>query len=179
MNIDIEEARYEGGWLMIKAKPKEAIRFLHRFKPGSHELKKTRKKRSLDANGMAWALIHDIAGVMGEAPEQVYRDAVRNVGGVSEVICIQKKAVEMWKKLFIGDHIGRQITEQPSKIPGCVTLICTYGSSDYDVQQMSQLIDSLIQDARALGIETPEDERINSLLKEWDDEKKNKGSHDP
>ena len=46
--------------------------------------------------------------------------------------------------------------------------VCTYGSSDYSVQQMSQFIDNLLQDCAALGIPTPDEQRINSLLEEWD-----------
>ena len=49
-----------------------------------------------------------------------------------------------------------------------MTLVCAYGSSDYSVQQMSQFIDNLLQDCAALGIPTPEEQRINSLLEEWD-----------
>ena len=71
-------------------------------------------------------------------------------------------------RVFTSGHLGRQVEEMPSKLDGCVTLVCTYGSSDYSVQQMSQFIDNLLQDCAALGIETPEETRINSLLEEWD-----------
>jgi len=33
-------------------------------------------------------------------------------------------------------------------------IVVYYGSSTYDTKQMSALIDSLVQDAQALGIET-------------------------
>lgn len=168
MNMEIAEARFEGGWLMLKATPRDAIKFIHGFKAGTHELKKTRKKRSLDANGLAWALIHEIAAEIRDTPENVYRAAVQNIGGVSEVIAIKEEAVESFTRLFIGDHIGRQVRRMPSSTRGYVTLVCTYGSSDYDTHQISLLIENLKQDAHALGIQTPDDERINSLLEEWD-----------
>ena len=167
----IDKAKYEGGWLMLQTDSPDAKRFVYRFKAGRYELNKQTEKRSLDANGMAWALIHQIAAAANIPPIEVYREAVRNLGGVSEVICIQKKAVDKFKRLFIGDHVGRQICEMESKIPGCITLICTYGSSDYNTRQMSALIDNLIQDAKSLGIETPDDERINSLLEDWEGRK--------
>ena len=59
-----------------------------------------------------------------------------------------------------------QVAQQ---IEGFTNVILYYGSSVYDTKQMSQLIDHLIQDARALGIETlPPEElaRITSLLRD-------------
>ena len=171
--IQFREIKLEGGWLMIKPERSDIGKAMalvrnHKDRLYNLEVKQHRKRRSLDANAFAWALIHEIAAEVLDKPENVYREAVRGIGGVSEVVCIKKEAADMWKRLFIGDHIGRQIVEHPSKIPGCVTLICTYGSSDYDVHQMHQLIENLLQDANALGIQTPDDERINSLLEEWD-----------
>ena len=164
----IDSARYENGELILTTSSPEARRLAYKFRAGEYELKASRKKRSLDANALAWALIHEIAGVVRMEPEEIYREAIRNIGGVSEVVCVKAEAAEKFKKLFIAGHIGRQVTEQPSKLQGCVTLICTYGSSDYDTKQMSTLIDNLIQDARAVGIKTPEDERIEQLIEEWD-----------
>ena len=164
----IDDVYYLDGELRLKTADPSARKFVYQFKAGDYDIVKAKKKRSLDANALAWKLIHDIAGEVGISPEEVYRDAVRNIGGVSDVICIQEKAKDTFAKIFIGGHLGRQVEEMPSKIPGCVTLVCTYGSSDYSVQQMSQLIDNLLQDCASLGIPTPEDERINSLLEEWD-----------
>lgn len=171
--ILFREIKLEGGWLMIKPERSDIGKAMalvrnHKDRLYTMDVKQHRRKRSLDANGLAWALIHEIAAEIRDTPENVYREAVRGIGGVSEVVCIKQEAVDAWTRLFVGDHIGRQITEQPSKIPGCVTLICTYGSSDYDTRQMAHLINNLTQDARALGIVTPEDERINTLLEEWD-----------
>ena len=166
--MKIERAHYVDGELRLKTADPTARRFVLQFKEGEYEITKAKKKRSLDANGMAWALIHKIAGEVGIPPDEVYRDAVRNIGGVSDVVCIAEKAKDTFIKAFTDGHLGRQVDSMPSKLPGCVNLVCTYGSSDYDTKQMSQFIDNLLQDCSALGIPTPEDERIDSLLKEWD-----------
>ena len=42
-----------------------------------------------------------------------------------------------------------------------------YGSSSYNSKQMSRLIDNLVQDCKAVGIETKSDKEIECLLKEW------------
>ena len=54
-----------------------------------------------------------------------------------------------------------------SKIEGYRNLRAYYGSSTYDTRQMSQLIDNLVQDCRALDIEVKSDEEISSLLGGW------------
>jgi 2-iminoacetate synthase ThiH len=42
----------------------------------------------------------------------------------------------------------------PSKIAGCTNVILYYGSSTYNQEQMTQLIDNIVQDYKAVGIET-------------------------
>lgn len=43
-----------------------------------------------------------------------------------------------------------------------------YGSSSYNSKQMSRLIDNLVQDCKAVRIETKPQAEIDSLLKQWD-----------
>ena len=164
----IESVCYVDGELRLKTADPSARKFVYQFKEGDYDIVKAKRKRSLDANALAWTLIHQIAGEVGIPPDDVYRDAVRNIGGASDVICIKEKAKDAFVRAFVDGHLGRQVEEMPSKLPGCVTLVCIYGSSDYSVQQMSQFIDNLLQDCSTLGIPTPEEQRINSLLEEWD-----------
>jgi hypothetical protein len=44
-----------------------------------------------------------------------------------------------------------------------------YGSSRYNKEEMNVLIDYVVQECKELGIETKDDEEINSLIKEWGD----------
>jgi hypothetical protein len=165
--VKIENVCYVDGELRLKTADPSARKFAYQFKAGDYDIVKAKRRRSLDANALAWKLIHDIAGEIGISPDEVYRDAVRNIGGVRDVICIREKAKDTFIRAFTSGHLGRQVEEMPSKLKNCVTLVCIYGSSDYSVQQMSHLIDNLLQDCAALGIETPEEARINSLLEEW------------
>ena len=43
-----------------------------------------------------------------------------------------------------------------------------YGSSSYNSKQMSRLIDNLVQDCKAVGIETKPQAEIDNLLRQWD-----------
>ena len=61
------------------------------------------------------------------------------------------------------------LTERfPSKIDGCVNVILYYGSSTYDTAQMSRLIELIIQDCKALDIETATPAELSLLLERWD-----------
>ena len=129
-------------------------------------VKQYRKKRSLDANALAWVLIGKIAAAKRITKTEVYRNAIREIGGVSETISIKKAAVKRFQEQWNRNGIGWQIEDIGSNVPGWTNVIVYYGSSTYDTAQMSALIDALMQDAQSLGIET--DERIYSLMEEYD-----------
>lgn len=130
-------------------------------------VKRYRNKRSLEANAYAWVLISKIAQAKHITKTEVYRNAIREIGGVSETISIKKSAMPRLVAEWSNRGIGWQVEDIGSKIPGWTNAILYFGSSSYDTSQMADLIDSLIQDAHALGIETKSEEEINSLLEEY------------
>ena len=130
------------------------------------KITKLRKKRSLDANAYCWVLIDKIAERMGLSREKVYRDHIRRIGGVSETVCVQDRAVDRLRQVWSRNGIGFQTETFKSKIPDCTNVILYYGSSTYDTHQMSALIDELVDTCKILGIETRPREEIESLLKE-------------
>lgn len=127
------------------------------------KLAKWRKKRSLDANGYAWVLIDRIAAEIGAKKEEVYRLAIREIGGVSDTVCVLDSAVdklcESWKK----QGLGWQAETLPSRLAGCTNVVLYYGSSTYNTEQMSRLIENLVQDAKLLGIETLSPEKLAAM----------------
>lgn len=165
--MKIENARIMGNDLILTASIPDARRFVYGFKPGEYEISPAKKKRSLNANAYAWRLINDIALAVRENPEDVYREALKNIPNICEVLCVQDKAVDSMERLWTRNHIGRRVEREESKIKGCTNLYIYYGSSDFDTRQMSMLIDNLVQDAQALGIETRPEEEIKSLLEAW------------
>lgn len=131
----------------------------------SIEVKRWRKKRSLDANAYAWVLMDKIAQATGVPKTEVYRQAIREIGGVSDIVAVPDNAVDKFREGWSKQGIGWQTEILDSK-PGYKRIVVYYGSSTYDTQQMAALIDSLVQEAQALGIETlPPHEiaRLNSL----------------
>lgn len=164
----IENARIQGGELVLTCSMQEARQFAYRFKPGEYEIRPGKKKRSLDANAYAWLIINRIAEALRTTPEEVYREALENIPNALEIVCVQDKAVESMARLWTNGHIGRRVETEPSKIKDCTNMYLYYGSSDFDRRQMSQLIENLVQDAKALDIETRPAEEIQSLLEGWE-----------
>ena len=128
---------------------------------------KYKTKRSLDANAYCWVLIGKIAEKTGVARYFIYRDAIRNIGGNYDVVCIQNKAVETLCEAWSRNGIGWLTETMPSKIDGCTNVLLFYGSSTYDVQQMSRLIDNILQECYSLDIEVKSQSEIDSLLNSW------------
>jgi hypothetical protein len=134
------------------------------------DLKKYREKRSLDANSYCWVLCEKIAQEMSKdgtivSKEDIYKDAVQNFGVFIPFI-VEEKAFEKFKEVWEKQGLGYQVQETSRKNK-CVRVNCYYGSSSYDTKEMSRLVDSLVQEAQVLGIETRPQEEIESMLKEW------------
>lgn len=127
-------------------------------------LDKWREKRSRDANGYAWVLIDKIAAKLGLDKTEVYREAIREIGGVSEIVCVRNAALDRLRDGWAHNGLGWQTETFPSKLAGCTNVILYYGSSTYNTKQMSSLIDHLVTEAKELGIETLPPEKLASML---------------
>ena len=128
---------------------------------------KFRKKRSLDANAYCWTLIGKLAEKLNIPRTDIYRQAIKEIGGNCDTVCVQDKAVQSLCDGWEHNGIGWQTDTFPSKIDGCTNVILYYGSSTYDTLQMSRLINILVDDCRMYGIETKSQEELNSLLSQW------------
>ena len=134
-------------------------------------LKKHRKRRSLDANAYAWVLMDKIAAALKSSPEAVYRYEIRQIAGVSDVVCAREEAVASFCEGWRAKGLGWLTETFPSKIDGCVNIRVYFGSSTYDSAQMKRLIDAIIQDAKSLGITTETPDEIAKMISLWGNEK--------
>ena len=133
----------------------------------SIEIKPYRERRSLDANAYFFVLADKLAAKLHLTKEEVYRNAIKEIGGVSETVCVKSHAAERLCEGWSQNGIGWQTDTFPSKIEGCTNVILYYGSSTYDTEQMSMLIDHIVQDCQAEGIETRTPNEIANLLSMW------------
>ena len=172
--ICFRDIKLEGGCLIIRPEKQDlgkamALVRKHKNKLYSLEVKEHRKKRSLDANAYAWVLINKLAEVMRIPPVEVYRQAIQDISGNSEILPIKDEAVEQFKQAWSHNGIGWICRGMGrSKLPGYQNLMVYYGSSVYNTKQMSDLIDQLIQDCKALDIETLSPDKLSLLMEEWD-----------
>ena len=171
--ISFCEAKLESGWFMVKPAREDlgkAMSVVRNMKQKQYDLtiKEHWNKRSNDANAYAWVLIGKLADMMRIPPNMVYKQAIQNIGGNYEVIPVREDAAAKFKEAWERQGIGWPCIDMgASKIAGYRNLRAYYGSSTYDTHQMSQLIDSLVQDCKALGIETLSDEKLSLLVGEW------------
>lgn len=131
------------------------------------EVKKHREKRSLDANAYAWVLMDKLAEATGMPIGDVYRHAIRNIGGVSDVVCVQDMGVDKLREGWERNGLGWQVETFPSKIEGCTNATLYYGSSVYDTAQMARLIDFIVEECKACGIETMTPEELARIKEAW------------
>lgn len=143
-------------------------------KPVVVEIKRYRKKRSLEANRYAWVLINKIAEKLQEkeprngwTPEEVYRNAIRDIAGACTIHCMPSNQAEQFAADWTALGIGFQVELFPSQIEGCTNGKFWKGSHLYDTAQMSTLIHILIQEAEQQGIPTLRDEDVQKMLGGW------------
>lgn len=126
-------------------------------------IKKFSEKRSLSANGLLWEMCSQIAKKIGSTKEEVYREHIREVGEYTP-LPIKNEAIDQFSKIWSEHGTGWFVdVVDDSKLAGYKLVFAYQGSSTYTTEQMSRLIDSVIADAKEMGIDTIGD-RERSLL---------------
>jgi len=133
----------------------------------SIKISKYREKRSLDANAYFWVLADKLAAKLNTTKIDIYKTAIKDIGGNSEIVCVKSEAVDKLRSGWELNGIGWQTDTMPSKIDGCTNVILYYGSSTYDTAQMTRLINNIVEDCKAQGIETRTPEEIENMLNLW------------
>ena len=157
--------------IILTLNERESLLSLEKLKGDklSVEIKKWRKKRSLDANSYCWVLCDRVAKELSKesivTKEQIYKDAISQVGTFEPMI-IEEKAYDNFKRIWEKQGLGFMVQEITRK-DKCVKVHCYYGSSTYDTKEMSLLIQIIVDLAKSLDIETKPKEEIESLLRSW------------
>lgn len=141
--------------------------------PLTIEVKRKREKRSLNANAYYWVLADKIAkelSLSNDRPhtsKDVYREHIKDIGAFY-MMPIKAEEVVRFVKVWEGNGLGWIADDMgDSKLKGYRVMRCTYGSSQYDTEQMSRLIELAVADAKELGIETMTPSEIAGLLENW------------
>ena len=161
-------ADHEGQWLCIRTnRAQSTCEELEIGKVYEVVVKPQRKKRSLDANAYCWVLLDKLAEKLSAPKTSIYQQYVREIGGNSETVCVLEQAADKLIEGWGRNGIGWIAEKMPSKLNGCVNVVLYYGSSTYDTKQMSRLIDLIVQDCKAQGIETLTPFELDALKERW------------
>ena len=159
LNIEVNE-RNEFKALVDELADKEKL---------SIEIKPYREKRSLDANAYFWVLCDKLAEKLCKSKTEIYRELIRDIGGVSETVCVINSAVDRFRANWQAKGLGWQTEAVESKIEGCTNVTVYFGSSTFDKAQMARLLDLTIGECREQGIPTETPDEIARLTSLWGD----------
>lgn len=132
----------------------------------SIEAKKHREKRSLDANGMLWACIGDIAKSMTPPADKwdVYLDMLNHYGKYT-YICVKPNVVEAMKAQWRECEVIGEVDINGQK---AVQMLCYFGSSTYNTKEFSVLLDGVISEMKNMGLQPPPSKEMRMVLEEWE-----------
>lgn len=145
----------------------QAVSLLEDGKTYTVEIKEKKEKRSREANSYAWVLLDKLAEKLHIPKEDIYRDLIKNIGGNSEIVCVQNKAVERLCEGWKRNGIGWVTDTFESKIDGCTNVILYYGSSTYDTAQMHRLIELIVQECKQQDIEVMSERELSLIKSEY------------
>lgn len=131
-------------------------------KPGTYEVKRVQKKRSLNANAYCFVLCDAIAQKLGTTKEAVYRQAVGDVGVCVPLTFTDPDAMTLFKRKWHSNGLGWLTKTLDDK-----TLLAYYGSSTYSKEEMARLIDWLVEQAQELGVPTMSDDELKLMIGRW------------
>lgn len=128
------------------------------------DVRKYRKKRSLDANAYMWVLIQKIAEATHSDKWSVYLQMLQRYSREFTFVICKEHAVERLKELYrtcvdlgevkVNGMEGHQIQVY-------------FGSSTFDSKAMSVLIDGVVSECKELEIETLPPRELERMVKEW------------
>ena len=183
MKVDVTSASWHmdssGAWLSLKVESaaiaRHACAQILEGKTYTADIKESRKKRSINANSYMWALCTEIAKALSKdhlivSKEAVYRDHVKT-SGVCEYLVVPEKGVDSFLNAW-SEHGTGWFAEVVDFAAGkemskCKKVCVYYGSSTYDTSEMSRLLESVIQEAENLGIDTLTERERSLLIDEW------------
>lgn len=116
------------------------------------KIERHRKKRSLDANAYAWALMTKLAQAMKPPlnKEQVYREMLKRYGQGGMVSIERSKATDVIRAF---DHWEYRGTSETNGKQFLHFFVCV-GSSKYNSKEMTTFIDGIISECKEIGIDT-------------------------
>lgn len=137
----------------------------------SIEVKKYRRRRSLDANAMLWACIGDIAKVLSTDKWSVYLMMLKRYGEYTYILC-KPHVVDAMKAQWRECEVVGETMVNGQK---AVQLLCYFGSSTYNSKEFATLLDGVVSEMQELGLQPPPTGDLKRSIEEL--ERRERSSH--
>lgn len=121
-------------------------------------------KRGLNANSCFWKLCSQIAEKLGTSKEEIYLEQLKKYGQSLLIPVLPDTKPDGYFKYYEFREKGVLNGKQ------CDWYIVYKGSSEYTTKEMSILLEGTNNDCKELGIETIEEYKLRTLLKEWNND---------
>lgn len=133
----------------------------------SVEIKKWRKKRSLDANGYLWVLLTEIANhpQIKSSKEEVYEEMLQKYGYLYQDKEGEYIAITLKASIDISKVDGHWKFYQGNGKFNAYLMI--KGTSEYDTKEMAHFLDMVVDEAKGLGIQTETPNEIERMKALW------------
>ena len=143
--------------------------FRHKYdklkgKPVEVTVKKWSEHRTLTANAYLWALITQIGNAIRESKEDVYFDMLKAYGQGAAASVQEKDEERFCRSYKYHEYIGE------SELNGKTFKHYRFwvGSSEYNRDEFTILLDGVVNEAKNLGLETRPQDEIDALLREYE-----------
>ena len=127
---------------------------------------KHREARSLDANGLMWVCLQQIAQQLGITKWDAYLRELKEWGQFTYIV-VKERAVEDFRKMWRETEIVGKVNINGQT---GVQLLCYYGSHLYNTKEFSVLLDGIIQDMKSIGLQPPASKEMQQALALWEKE---------
>jgi len=142
----------------------------------SCEIAKFKKKRSLDANAALWRLCNEIAIASQNSKDNIYTIMVKTYGIWDDIIIKSELSDEFIRRWDEGSsaHFSQgyslcdKVEEWSKNGVKWTQLRCYHGTSSYNTQQFSTLLQGVIDEAKTLGIDFISKEEMASMMEAWE-----------
>ena len=130
----------------------------------SIKITKHRKKRSLDANGLLWHCLGQIAASLQADKWDIYLQMLKRYGKYT-YICVKPNMVDSVRSQWRESEVIGEVNINGSE---AVQMLCYFGSSTYNTKEFSVLLDGVISEMQEMGLEVPLSQDMRRALYEWE-----------
>lgn len=133
---------------------------------------KYRQKRSLDANGLLWHCLGEIASSLQADKWDIYLQMLKRYGKYTYIV-VRPNVVESvkasWRECEVIGNMRIKVEDsKKDEYIDVVQMLCYFGSSTLNTKEFSVLLEGVISEMKEMGLETPLSQDMKRALEEWE-----------